>query len=408
MLRKHGSATVRRSLVATACGLAFGVIPLAPSHASDMPTGQQLLDSLLSAEEVAPLTASGAVPGPASWPERCDSYNNRIMCQRGYVPTSDDLMPSVYVVSWLTDTGAALAQFRGEREFDRRHESSRSLAGSTDTRSLTFSQENGYPQVEALEVQGRLLVRVRCSSSPARYTAEQIAQCATQGLDAQWRKLKAKVPTVVPPSVPSFVTVQRSRDRANISWMRSQNDGGDANITYVVTSIPEGATCQTTGSSCDVTGLSNQREYSFNVRAQNSAGQSATAASPVVQGAPVRSQPVRSVKVTARDEGVRVVWKRPVRQAGAPVEYYRVTSRPESQECDTTKLRCDFDGLTPGKEYRFKVVAVNTAGESRPVTSSTVQVPRPRPLRPAPTISVPSAPSTPLPAATDKPAPSLS
>jgi hypothetical protein len=398
----------RRSAVAAVCTLVACMLPVGLAGASEMPSGDQLLESILSAEEVAQLSVSGALPRPASWPERCDNYRNRIMCQRGYVPSVDERLPGVYAISWLTSSEAAQAQFRGEREFDMRHPSSQKVSGASETKSIVFSQANGYPQVEALQVKGRMLVRVRCWGAAGRDSADQIAQCATEALDAQWRKLESQVSAVVPPSVPSFVTVERNPNRADISWMRSEDDGGDARISYVVTSAPEGATCQTSDSECTITGLSNRQEYIFTVVARNSAGESAAASSPLSSRVVVPSRPVRRVKVVPRDGGARVSWTRPKRRSDAPVEYYRVTSRPGARECDTTGLRCDFEGLIPEKKYRFQVVAINGAGDSRPVTSSTIRVPRPKPLTPSPT--TPSEPelSTPSAAPTGKPVPSLS
>lgn len=37
--------------------------------------------------------------------------------------------------------------------------------------------------------------------------------------------------------------------------------------------------------------------------------------------------------------------------------------------CTVSLAECDVTGLTPGKEYRFRVSAVNSEGESEPLTS---------------------------------------
>ena len=68
-------------------------------------------------------------------------------------------------------------------------------------------------------------------------------------------------------------------------------------------------------------------------------------------------------------------WKPPADDGGLPIEKYIV----EAQDADTGNwfrvgkvqgdTQCGVPGLEPGKKYKFRVKAVNSLGESEPLTS---------------------------------------
>jgi predicted phage tail protein len=73
-------------------------------------------------------------------------------------------------------------------------------------------------------------------------------------------------------------------------------------------------------------------------------------------------------------EGCKLKWKRPKDDGGVPIDYYQV----EKLDPDTnTWVPCgrsnepqmEVTGLTPGKEYKFRVAAVNSEGESTPLVA---------------------------------------
>ncbi len=71
-------------------------------------------------------------------------------------------------------------------------------------------------------------------------------------------------------------------------------------------------------------------------------------------------------------DGCKLKWKRPKDDGGTPVESYEVEKLdPDTGlwvPCGKSKEpTLDVTGLTPGKEYKFRVRAVNKEGESEPL-----------------------------------------
>lgn len=71
--------------------------------------------------------------------------------------------------------------------------------------------------------------------------------------------------------------------------------------------------------------------------------------------------------------GCKLKWKRPLDDGGSPIEYYQV----QKQDVNTgvwipcaksTEPHADVSGLLEGGEYKFRVIAVNSEGESKPLT----------------------------------------
>ena len=97
------------------------------------------------------------------------------------------------------------------------------------------------------------------------------------------------------PSPPRGVTVVPGDGRVSVAWVASASAGGAAITGYTATSTPGGASCTTTGLSCVVKGLTNQKAYAFKVVAQSTNGVSPAATSPVAT-----PQPAAAVKVKAK------------------------------------------------------------------------------------------------------------
>ena len=83
------------------------------------------------------------------------------------------------------------------------------------------------------------------------------------------------------PSVPTNVSAVSGWESATVSWAASVDHGG-ALDPYVVTATPGGQTCSTAGTSCTVSGLTNQTSYTFTVTASNIAGSVTSLASNAV------------------------------------------------------------------------------------------------------------------------------
>lgn len=74
-------------------------------------------------------------------------------------------------------------------------------------------------------------------------------------------------------------------------------------------------------------------------------------------------------------EGCKLKWKPPADDGGCPIEAYIVEKQDQATGrwvpvMQTTKPECDVNNLEPGKEYKFRVRAVNAEGESEPLETA--------------------------------------
>lgn len=70
--------------------------------------------------------------------------------------------------------------------------------------------------------------------------------------------------------------------------------------------------------------------------------------------------------------GCKLKWKRPLDDGGSPIEYYQVQKQDVATGvwipcAKSTEPHADVSGLQEGGEYKFRVVAVNSEGESKPL-----------------------------------------
>jgi hypothetical protein len=94
------------------------------------------------------------------------------------------------------------------------------------------------------------------------------------------------------PSAPRGVSASDSTSgNSTVAWTEPATTGGDDISTYQVTASPGGATCITTSTSCQITGLSDTTRYSFTVDATNSVGTGSTSLPYNLINAPVESSP---------------------------------------------------------------------------------------------------------------------
>jgi uncharacterized repeat protein (TIGR02543 family) len=94
------------------------------------------------------------------------------------------------------------------------------------------------------------------------------------------------------PSAPRGVSASDSTSGiSTVAWTEPATTGGDDISIYQVTASPGGATCITTTTSCQITGLSDTTRYSFTVDATNSVGTGSTSLASNLINAPVESSP---------------------------------------------------------------------------------------------------------------------
>ncbi|GLH11531.1 Titin, partial [Gryllus bimaculatus] len=109
------------------------------------------------------------------------------------------------------------------------------------------------------------------------------------------------------------------------------------------------------------------------ITASNSSGKDSVTVTVTVTDKP--TPPEGPLQISdVHKEGCKLKWKRPKDDGGTPIEYYQV----EKQDPETglwvpcgrsTEPAMEVTGLTPGKEYKFRVAAVNAEGESEPLVA---------------------------------------
>lgn len=116
-----------------------------------------------------------------------------------------------------------------------------------------------------------------------------------------------------------------------------------------------------------------KREHtgSLTLKAENSSGKDEATIELKVLDKP--GKPEGPLKISdVHKEGCSLKWNPPQDDGGVPIDYYNV----EKMDMDTGRWvpagktrepKIDLNNLEPGKEYKFRVAAVNTEGESEPL-----------------------------------------
>ncbi|GAA1117105.1 Ig-like domain-containing protein [Citricoccus alkalitolerans] len=161
------------------------------------------------------------------------------------------------------------------------------------------------------------------------------------------------------PGVPRVDSVGDSE--VVLTWDAPANNG--AAITgYTVTAAGVNQECAAT--TCTISGLTNDQEYTFAVTATNEVGES----DPSVSSAPARPdvEPEQPAPPTGTDgdKKIDLTWTAPVNR-GSPITSYTVEISPAPANGVTQKsvsgTSTSWEGLTNGTAYQFRIQAVNDA-----------------------------------------------
>lgn len=182
----------------------------------------------------------------------------------------------------------------------------------------------------------------------------------------------------VTPGVPSQMsapTATIGSHEVTLHWTPPYNGNIPLN-GYVVTvtgltppAAPFTVTVSPAARGVAIGGLTNAARYGFEVAA--SADNGTGAASPTTIAVPAAPPgPPTGVAGTAGHLRVTVRWRAPASDGGSPVTEYRVTSSPGARTCTTRARSCVVAGLSAGRSYSFRVVAVNASGQSAPSAPS--------------------------------------
>jgi hypothetical protein len=175
------------------------------------------------------------------------------------------------------------------------------------------------------------------------------------------------------PSAPTGVAASAGDASATVSWTAPTHDGSPV-VGYAITPYkgyaprtpvvyPSTATTQV------VTGLVNGASYAFRVVAINAVatGPLSEFSNGVLPTAPLPPGAPTIGTAVAGDASATVSWTAPVFDGGAPITGYAVTAYRgyypfTTQTFDSTATTQTITGLVNGREYGFRVRAINSAG----------------------------------------------
>ena len=197
-----------------------------------------------------------------------------------------------------------------------------------------------------------------------------------------------ETPVAAPPEEPGRprgLQADAGDGQVTLRWEAPLDDGGSSITEYQYrhgegASVPAGATWHSAGlnSRQTVTGLTNGRQYSFEVRAANSAGEGPPAS---IQATPeaIATAPSapRFLKAVTSSGQVRLSWFAPERDGGSSITEYQYrhaagTSVPDDTpwgSVERHRLQVGIGSLRNGQLYTFQVRAV--AAAAGPVASVT-------------------------------------
>jgi hypothetical protein len=160
---------------------------------------------------------------------------------------------------------------------------------------------------------------------------------------------------------------------ATVSWTPPATDGGAFITGYRVTAQPSGIEVETgrDTTTATVSSLGGGISHTFVVKAINDVGSSlpSDASNAVVLGggpAAVPPDAPTNVTAVAGDRSATVSWTPPASDGGSPITSYRITGRGTdyTETAPGSATSWVFDNLVNGVEHKFKVYALNGAGES--------------------------------------------
>lgn len=168
-----------------------------------------------------------------------------------------------------------------------------------------------------------------------------------------------------PRRAPTDIRAVRGKGQATISFKHV-----DDATSYSVVAQPDLQTETGESSPIIVTGLHNDRDYTFTVKAHNEFGYSASSdESNIVHISDVVSAPDAPVNMTTvpGDSYITILFNKSVKDLS-----YKATVSPGDHSVSETGSPIVIGGLTNGTSYTVSLVAVNENGESEPVISRDV------------------------------------
>ncbi len=198
------------------------------------------------------------------------------------------------------------------------------------------------------------------------------------------------------PSQPRQVLAVADRDaggQARVSWLPPTYDGGSTVSGYTVThSGGSSGTTRCTASPCTITGLTNGKDYTFTIVAENGVGQSPPSAPSNTVRPDTLPRAVTGVRMVTRGDGsLTIAWDAPQNEGSALAKYVvRLSSSTgQSQAVDVaaSTRQTTVSGLDNEAEQSVQVQAWNELGAGPFGPSVTMQSAGTPPALPAPSIA---------------------
>ena len=185
----------------------------------------------------------------------------------------------------------------------------------------------------------------------------------------------------IAPSAPVLSSVTPGNGKLTVKFVAPATTGGGANLSYLATAVAGGTslTCTTVGTTCEITGLTNDVSYTVSVVASSDAGSSAPSNS--VTATPFdRANAPQPLVATAGNRQVALSWSKPVNIDDAVERQYEILGRVKgvgslvrilltaalTGDAGTSYTVTQLNGadLTAGTEYEFQVRAITKDGDT--------------------------------------------
>ncbi|XP_064634017.1 twitchin-like isoform X9 [Lineus longissimus] len=196
--------------------------------------------------------------------------------------------------------------------------------------------------------------------------------------------VNVRVKVLDAPSAPEGPLEGENIDASTIdlTWKAPLEDGCDPVSNYILEKRPVGSPdwqkCSSFLSSphATVRNLDPGKEYEFRVMAENKHGVS----EPLVTSEPIKAkhpfdtpgEPGEPKCVTTSEDSVSLAWSPPRKDGGAPIKGYVIEKREKGDKgwqkasfADVPGTEYTVKGLKEGKDYEFRVAAVNAAGPGK-------------------------------------------
>ena len=190
------------------------------------------------------------------------------------------------------------------------------------------------------------------------------------------RLLAVEAPSTAP-CAPGNVGATVASASSVVTWDEVAAGNGTAITAYTATATPGGKFCSvSSGTTCTITGLTNDTSYSISVTATNGVGvgaaSSAVAVTPVGVRATVPGTP-QNVKATAADKSAIVTWDDGVSANESAISAFTATATPGGKSCTVPSgTTCTITGLVKNTKYSISVNATNGVGVGPASTAVTV------------------------------------